>query len=194
MMAATEPRDTVYFYETWEQMFDLNPVAMAVDPDMYYGAFECEFETSDEKFNNDIKENYLAAAINDSIWLINTEFFHKHFKKSDASVVRNYVPLFFNDKVAYFIGAANPSVKELLFGDNESIEADYFYIDFVNLKVRRINSSTLSDLLEEYHDLQMRYEGMKDYKKRHIIEDYFFKYIDRASDDVMHPYILDLEE
>ena len=40
----------------------------------------------------------------------------------------------------------------------------------------------------------MRYEGMKDYKKREIIEDYFFKYIDRASQDVMHPYILDLFE
>ena len=38
----------------------------------------------------------------------------------------------------------------------------------------------------------MRYEGMKDYKKQEIIEDYFFRFIDRASSDVMRPYILDL--
>ena len=38
----------------------------------------------------------------------------------------------------------------------------------------------------------MRYEGMKDYKKREIMLDYFFKYIERANQDVMKPYILDL--
>ena len=60
--------------------------------------------------------------------------------------------------------------------------------------MRRVNSDYLSELLEDYHDLQMRYEGMKDYKKDYIIEDYFFKYIDRASEDFMHPNILDLVE
>ena len=58
--------------------------------------------------------------------------------------------------------------------------------------MRKVNHSYLSELLEDYHDLQMRYEGMKDYKKQYIIEDYFFKYIDRATGDVMHPYILEL--
>ena len=45
---------------------------------------------------------------------------------------------------------------------------------------------------EDYHDLQVRYEGMKDYKKPEIIEDYFYKYIDRVTGDFMKPYILDL--
>ena len=71
---------------------------------------------------------------------------------------------------------------------------DYFYIDFVTSTVHRVTNEYLSHLLEDYHDLQMRYEGMKDYKKRYIIEDYFFKYIDRATDDFMHPNILDLVE
>ena len=56
----------------------------------------------------------------------------------------------------------------------------------------KITPSSLSELLEDYHDLQMRYEGMKDYKKREIMLDYFFKYIERANQDVMKPYILDL--
>jgi hypothetical protein len=55
-----------------------------------------------------------------------------------------------------------------------------------------VTHSYLSELLSEYHDLQMRYEGMKDYKKREIIEDYFYKFIDRATEDIMRPYILDL--
>ena len=76
--------------------------------------------------------------------------------------------------------------------DDESDVIDYYYIDFVNYKVRRVNPTVLSELLRDYHDLLMRYESMKDYKKRNIIEDYFFKYIKRATDDFMHPDILDL--
>ncbi len=60
--------------------------------------------------------------------------------------------------------------------------------------MKRVTHEYLSELLEDYPDLQMRYEGMKDYKKREIIEDYFFKYIDRATEDIMRPYILDLTE
>ena len=71
---------------------------------------------------------------------------------------------------------------------------EYYYIDFVNREVLRVTPKVLSDLLEDYHDLQMRYEGMKDYKKSEIIEDYFFKYIDRAVNDVMRPSVLDLME
>ena len=69
---------------------------------------------------------------------------------------------------------------------------DYYYIDFQNKEVIKITPSSLSELLEDYHDLQMRYEGMKDYKKRDIMMDYFFKYIDRAQQDCMKPYILDV--
>ena len=40
----------------------------------------------------------------------------------------------------------------------------------------------------------MRYEGMKDYKKRPIIEDFFFQFVDRATEDLMRPFILDLTD
>ena len=72
--------------------------------------------------------------------------------------------------------------------------ADFYYFDFVNRRVIKITPESLTGLLEDYHDLQMRYEGMKDYKKRYIIEDYFYKYIDRASEDILRPYIVDLVE
>ena len=58
----------------------------------------------------------------------------------------------------------------------------------------RVTPEVLSRLLEDYHDLQMRYEGMKDYKKRPVIEDFFFQFVDRATEDLMRPFILDLTD
>ena len=58
--------------------------------------------------------------------------------------------------------------------------------------MERVTPKYLSHLLEDYQDLLMRYEGMKNYKKPEIIEDYFFKYIDRYTEDLMTPLIVDL--
>ena len=58
----------------------------------------------------------------------------------------------------------------------------------------KVTPQVLSELLEDYHDLQVRYEGMKDYKKRPVIEYFFLMFVDRASQDFMRPYILDLVE
>jgi hypothetical protein len=88
-------------------------------------------------------------------------------------------------------------IKEILFGPMEvtsSNDVDYYYFDFKNRELRKVSSSVLSELLEDYHDLQMRYEGMKDYKKKYMIEEFFMKYVDRASQDFMRPYIVDLVE
>ena len=191
-LALTLPKDTVYLYESWEQMLDATPSAMIVAPYLYFGAYEVGIETDDDALNRDIIDRYIAATVNDSIWLINSDYLRRIFKGGDVSSLSDYVPVFFNDKVAYVIGPSNLSVKDLLWGGDGYVDADYYYIDFVGRKVRRVTSSVLSELLEDYHDLQMRYEGMRDYKKSHIIEDYFFKYIDRATGDVMHPYILEL--
>lgn len=189
--ADTARHDTVYFYKTWEQVLYMEPSAMAVDPYVYPSAFDIEFWTENDHFNDNIDNEFIAATVGDSIWLINSHYLSKNFK-GDAGSLKNYVPLFFNDKVAYAVYEANLSVKELLLGDSETLEVDYYYIDFYNNMVRRITHSTLSELLDEYHDLQMRYEGMKDYKKRYMIEYFFFKYVDRATEDYMRPYILDL--
>jgi hypothetical protein len=108
--------------------------------------------------------------------------------------------VFFNDKVAYltFVGyGENLSFTQMMFGTlDDPVEyeeiVDLYYIDFFNRKVLKVTPVVLSGLLEPYHDLQMRYEGMKDYKKRSIIRDYFYKFVDRATQDVMRPFILDL--
>ena len=190
-IALTEPHDTVYFYETWEQILYNEPVAMYVDPYIDAYNYAVDFETVDHYFNENIKNKFIAANIGDSTWLVSSHYLYKNFKV-DLHYLNYYVPLFFNEKMAYTLAAANVSFKDLVAVNDDSDLIDYYYIDFLHRKVQRVTPTALSQLLEDYHDLQMRYEGMKDYKKRNVIEDYFFKYIDRATDDVMKPYILEL--
>ena len=199
--SAVEPaeHDTVYFYDSWEQMFDLQPVAMVVDP--YIEAFtpyEVYIITGDENINEILLDDHLAISLGDSTMLISSKYLKNNFKGSVRDL-RGFIPVFFNEKVAFITYNANMGVKEILFGNNWSFEdgeavykSEKYYIDFLNRRVERVTPSYLSSLLQDYHDLQMRYEGMKDYKKQYIIEDYFFKFIDRATEDIMRPYILDL--
>ncbi len=184
------PHDTIYFYNTWEQMFNEEPVIALVDPWIEtITPYDVVITADDSR----ISERVVAATLGDSIWLINTHYLRQNFG-GDAKKLSDFVPLYFNEKVAFVVSDAAMSVKDILFGPSEDYypEGDYFYIDFQNRKVLKVTPAVLSALLEDYHDLQMRYEGMKDYKKRHIIEDYFFKYVDRATQDFMRPTILEL--
>ena len=197
-----EPHDTIYFYKTWEQMLLQQPDAYLEDP---FIEMESPYEiypfVESNKTNKLIRKEYIAASLGDSIWLINSYYLQSHFS-GNVNKLNGYIPVFFNDKVAFFtyVGyGENLSVTQKLFGTiDDDIDyseiVDIYYIDFLNNKVLRVTPSVLSELLDSYHDLQMRYEGMKDYKKRQIIQDYFYKFVDRATDDLMRPYILDLTD
>ena len=114
------------------------------------------------------------------------------------------MPLKFNDKLAYFnflnLNSWNVSIIDILFGEKEfdgestNYIPDIYYIDFKNLMVKKLTPQVLCNLLEDYHDLQMRYEGMKDYKKRNIIEYFFIEYVNRATQDYMRPSITEYIE
>ena len=128
---------------------------------------------------------------------MSSQYLKKNFK-GDAKSLEGFVPVYFNEKTA-FLTFQSMSLRDILFGKSLNDEetkytVEFYYIDFVKREVRKVTPSYLSELLEDYHDLQMRYEGMKDYKKQYIIQDYFYKYVDRATRDFMRPYILDLVE
>ena len=155
-------------------------------------------ETPDETLNDAIYDTHIAASLGDSVLLLNSRYLKREFK-GDTKKLKEFIPVFFNDKVAFlaYVGYGdNASLKNILFGDWVDVDydeiVDYYYIDFINRKVIKVTPEALVDLLEDYHDLQMRYEGMKDYRKRYMIQEYFFKFVDRASQDFMRPYILDL--
>ena len=197
--ADSQPVDTLYFYDSWEQMLEFSPVAMMQDPWIFApSAFRCYIETGDEDLDEKLWRKHIAFSLGDSIWLMSAYYLRQNFK-GDVKNLDGYIPVFFNSKAAYIVQPGKLSVKDLLVGPPEDAEYDfrkceYYNIDFLNRVVKRVTPTVLSQLLERYHDLQMRYEGMKDYKKQEIIEDFYFKYIDNVTQDIMYPYILDLVE
>ncbi len=80
---------------------------------------------------------------------------------------------------------------ELFSEDPWENPADFFWIDFENKRVDKIDHKKLSELLSVYPDLQRRFEQMRDYKKRYIIQSFFIDFIQRASRDPGYPYLLD---
>ncbi len=197
--ANTVPHDTIYFYESWSQMLEVQPVAMIVDPVLIpYSECEIYIETGIDETNDLIKEKYIAFSVGDSLWFMNSEYLKNNFS-GDTKDMDGFFPVFFNEKIAYVVSYSPLTVKDILFGTNtdgvtERNNFDNYHIDFLRNRVKRVTPEYLVELLDDYHDLQMRYEGMKNYKKPEIIEEYFFKFIDRATDDIMRPNILDLTQ
>ena len=190
-----EPHDTVYFYNTWERMIDMRPMAILIDADIeVLSPFHVYIYSDDEALNRKVSETgFIAVSLGDSIWLANGNYIREFFK-GDVNNFDGLVPLFFTEKAAYITYMGELSLKEIFFGESPGDEyaIDYYYIDFDKRTVKRVTHKYLSELLADYHDLQVRYEGMKDYKKRYVIEDYFLKYIDRVTSDVLRPTISEL--
>lgn len=198
---ADEPMDTVYLYASWESILYQDPTSAVLNPTIeVYTPYQVDITTFDNKLDSHIYNDFIAATLGDSTWLISSVYLKNNFK-GDTRNLDGFMPLFFNDKVAFviFVGYGEPtSVSSVLFGSEYTTDEDYessrnfYYIDFEKKLVRKVDHQVMSDLLNDYHNLQMRYEGMKDYKKKYIIEDYFYKFIEAATNDPMRPYILDL--
>lgn len=190
-IAQDEPRDTVYFYDSWETIFYRMPdtviVAASID---VYSPHEIYITTRDKKFNKKINMDYIAATMGDSTWLINSNYLKKNFG-GDSKNLHGYVTLFFNAKAACAIA------EDYMFAEKGDvaynvISTNNYYIDFSRRKVIKIDSKTLGTLLSDYPELRMRFEGMADNKKSAIINYFFDQYIDRIAADPSYPDILDL--
>ena len=188
--------DSVYFYYTWEQMLNFEPELLLLNPHIYSESpFSVSIWTDDQSINEELAESgFVAVSIGEDVWLLSSLYLKENFK-GDVNIFDGLVPLFFNPKMAFLTYPGELSVKDIFFGgDSYNDKVSYYHINFEKKTVKKVTHKYLSELLEDYHDLQMRYEGMKDYKKNEIIEDFYFKYIDRATQDFMHPYITDFVE
>lgn len=173
----------VWFFDTWQQVFDMKSVGFVYESSVIMESpFELYFLKEEGDFDEKYIEDYMFAMWSDTTWLINSKYLKKNFS-GDGGMLRGFVPLYFNKKIAYAV--------YMPFVDSYS-DLEFYYIDFQNSSVRKVSHNYLLALHEEYPDLRMRYEGMKDNKKHRIIEDFFLKYIDRATDDLMRPCIVDL--
>ena len=69
--AANESRDTVYFYDTWQQMLEMEPAAMIVSPFIdIENPYEIDIYTTQDDYR---LYDHLAATLGDSIWLVSTD-------------------------------------------------------------------------------------------------------------------------
>lgn len=178
-----EHRDTIYFFETWEQMLMNRPVRVIDFPDdLPPEPDEIHFHLEGDSLAHFVNDKYMAAALGDSNWYINSRYLKDRFNLGTMSK-QGYLSLFFNEKVAYLL---------VYYYYYDGYDTSYYYLDFQNRKVLEVDQKVLRGLLKDYHDLQMRYEGMKYNKRPDIIENYFLKFIDRASTDAMRPDILDM--
>jgi len=194
-------QDTVFFYNTWKQMLSQTPVALVVDPVIEtVSPFELYIDTGDDDINEAIYTRHIALSLGDSTWLMNSNYLKRYFK-GDVKELNGFVPVFFSDKVAFINYVVtndwSVSINDYLFDDvsfdgSSKNDVSHYFIDFMRHQVLKVDHSVMSGLLEDYHDLLMRYEGMKDYKQPDIIEEYFYKFIDRATEDIMRPNIVDL--
>lgn len=188
-------KDTISFYSTWRQMLNKQPVFTMTEPDVkVYSQYDI-YIASVDSINDKINNQYIALSVGDSIWMINSVYIRKNFE-GDVQYFDRYIPVIFNDKVAVVMASAPLTIKELFDGTGEreggNYTTAYFFLDFENRWIDRVTHTFLIDLLKDYHDLLMRYEGMRDYKKPHIIEDFLLRYIDRVEQDVTRPCIVDL--
>ena len=197
--------DTLWVYNSWESLYYNGPDTMAVNPNIeVMSPFNMKFkptEKDNKPLRKMIEKETLAVSVGDSVWLINSRYLRDSLSGQYNKIFENYAPLYFNEKVAFITYGCerewSVSVTDYLFGQKDfdgstEVYPNLYYIDFINRKVRKVDHMVLSELLEDYHDLQVRFEGMKDYKKPYIITDFFFQFIDRATEDFMRPNILDL--
>lgn len=189
VMAVEEPNDTVCLYYTWEQILDMEPDTVLINPFIdVCTPYEVYIETGERNIDSKIRMNYIAASLSDSVWVINSEYLRKMFGCRRNSI-QGYVPVFFSEKTAFITAQ---EIEEVPGFSITKLKERYYYIDFVNRKVKKITSKSLYKLLEDYSDLQQRFVNMNDCDDDRVIKVFFLMYIDRANEDTMRPNILDL--
>ena len=197
--------DSVWVYNSWEAILDQWPDTLIVNPEIsVWTPYDIEFETRSKATNEMLKHQTVAVAGGDTTWLVNTQWLKDQGYKGDIKKMEDYAPLFFNAKVAFIQcvptrTSSGMALLGALLGDPELFSedpwenpADFFWIDFDNKRVDKIDHKKLSELLSVYPDLQRRFEQMRDYKKRYIIQSFFIDFIKRAERDPSYPYIYDL--
>ena len=196
--------DSVWVYNSWEAIMDQWPDTLIINPEItVWTPYDIEFEDVDKDVTKMLKHQTVAVAIGDTTWLVNTQWLRDNKYKGDCKKLDDYAPLFFNSKVAFIQCVPNHTSLGMvllgsLVGDSEAFSADpwesqpdFFWIDFEGKRVDKVDHKKLSELLNDYPDLRRRFEQMRDYKERYMVQSFFIDYVQRAERDPGYPYILE---
>ncbi len=182
---ADEVSDTLVVYKDWAGLVNGRPTAMVIDPYIdIVSPWEIYFSNNTTMVDRMLDNEAVAVALGDSVWMINTRYLAINFE-GPLSRMDGYAPMLFNEKVLMFEHASltYDAWGQVMNPDVNSIETDLYWVDLAARHVYQIDHKVLSSLLAPYHDLQMRFDGMKDRKKRHVIRYFLNELIRRIEMD-----------
>lgn len=205
--------DTVMVYNSWQSLYYDGPDTVAINPNIeIYSPFKFKFKPT-EKDNKQLKKmiekQSLALSIGDSVWFINSHFLEDSLHGTYNEIFEGYVPLYFNEKIAFvqfliteisYLPVKIDSFEGIFAGvGREGIYNDSFYglfavphfvIDIENKQVYLVDRNYLLFLLERYPDMKRRYEMMQDQNEFYMINQFFWDYVERLSND---PYASEIQ-
>ena len=198
-------RDTLWVYNSWDALMFNGPDTMAVNPNIEINSpFNIKFkptEKDSKPLRKMIDKQSAVVSIGDSVWLINSHFIKDSLQGYYNGIFENYVPLFFNEKIAFiqyiptdisylpieidsFEGVTAGVGKYGIYnvgGDYGYVAVPHFLIDIVSRQITLVDRSFLLVLLERYPDMKRRYEMMADQNEFYMINQFFWDYVDRLS-------------
>lgn len=196
--------DSVWVYNSWDAIIQQWPDTVIINPEITaWTPYDIEFEDDDSDVTRMLKKQTVAVAVGDTTWLVNTQWLRDNKYKGECKKMDDYAPLFFNAKVAFIQcvpthTSTGMSLLGALLGDSEAFaadpwedEADFYWIDFEQKRVDKVDHKKLSLLLGDYPDLRRRFEQMHDYKERYMVQSFFIDFVRRVERDPAYPTILD---
>lgn len=210
-----EGTDTLMVYNSWQSVFYNGPDTVAINPNIeIYSPFQYKFKPTEKDrkpLQKMIEKQSVAVAIGDSVWLVNGKYLKDNFSGPYNSYFHDYLPLYFSEKIAffqylpteidyleyeidnfknleYYVGVGRSSVLEYPGG---VVDVAHFVIDLARKNVYLVDRDYLLYLLERYPDMKRRFEMMQGQSEFYLINEFFWDYVDRISND---PFAPDLVE
>ena len=209
-----EGTDTLMVYNSWHSVFFKGRDTVAVNPNVeIYSPFQYKFKPTEKNrkpLSKMIEKQSVAVAIGDSVWLVNSKYLRDSLNGGYNKYFRDYLPLYFSEKIAffqyipteidyldaeidnfdnlqYYVGVGRCSVLEYPTG---VADVAHFVIDLDSKTVYLVNKDYLLFLLERYPDMKRRFEMMQGQNEFYLINEFFWDYVDRISNDPYAPNIV----
>ena len=209
-----EGTDTLMVYNSWHSLFYEGRDTVAINPNIeIYSPFQYKFkptEKSHKPLSKMIEKQSVAVSIGDSVWLVNSKYLKDSLQGVYNKYFNDYLPLYFSEKIAFFqyvpteieyleceidnfqnlehyVGVGRSSVLEYPGG---VVDVAHFVIDLAQKNVNLVDGKYLLFLLERYPDMKRRFEMMQGQNEYYLINEFFWDYVDRISEDPFAPDIV----
>ena len=209
-----EGTDTLMVYNSWHSVFYKGRDTVVINPNIeIYSPFQYKFKPTEKDrkpLSKMIEKQSVAVAIGDSVWLVNSKYIRDSLQGGYNKYFRDYLPLYFSEKIAffqyipteidyleyeidnfqnleYYVGVGRSSVLEYPYG---VADVAHFVIDLANKSVYLVDKNYLLFLLERYPDMKRRFEMMQGQNEFYLINEFFWDYVDRISNDPFAPNIV----